>query len=90
MQIEDIAMLKEMVMTCRPLIEEFIETLVEYGPALDVLLRRIAFAHCDIRIATIHRYMDAGFEKNEAILLMIDESYAIREALKNAVKKAKE
>ena len=67
----------------RPLITKGIEALKSFGPELDDLLRTMVFASADIKMAVIQHYVNNGFTKDEAILLVLDSGASLQKSLNN-------
>ena len=57
----------------RPMVEEVLKALKSYGPELKGLFSDLNDGLTDLKIATIKRYQDAGFTREEAILLTCDQ-----------------
>ncbi|MCK5615304.1 hypothetical protein KAR91_76275 [Candidatus Pacearchaeota archaeon] len=67
----------------RPLINAGVKALKSFGPEIDDLLRTMVFAAADIKMAVIQRYVDNGFTKEEAILLVLDSEASLQKSLNN-------
>lgn len=67
----------------RPVIIKGIEILNSYGPEFKKLAMNITLSVADMKMATIKKYEDNGFTRQEAMDLCMDEWYAIVKAARN-------
>ncbi|MFH1952535.1 MAG: hypothetical protein ABIL06_13060 [Pseudomonadota bacterium] len=84
---EDIAELSEIIKEVdqfRPLVTMILDTLKSFGPELKQIPESIVLWGIDLKIAMIKRIEDAGFSREEAILLVIDFRLALQEAILRA------
>lgn len=66
----------------RPVVQGVLNAAKSYGPELKDLLSTINNGLVDLRIEAIARYQAAGFTREEAILMSINTSHALSEAIK--------
>lgn len=72
-----IAALMEQEAEIRPVIKKGLEIIKSYGPDLKDLFGGVTEAMADLRINVIRKYEAAGFTREEAILLTMDEWFAM-------------
>ena len=70
----------------RPVVLRCVDILNSYGPIFKQLGLDTALAVADIKMAVIAKYEAAGFTREQAIDLCMDEWYAFAKAARNANK----
>ena len=87
MDTKDILEMMEMEAEFRPLIKRGLEILGSYGPDLRELARGIILGTVDLKMEAIQKYEAAGFTREDAMFLVMDEWFAIARYAKTAGKK---
>lgn len=67
----------------KPVFKEILKILESYGSELNVVIKNISKTLADNKIEIIRYYQDAGFTKEEAILLTINSGHALTKTLSN-------
>jgi hypothetical protein len=77
MELEEVIGMMEAEAELRPIIKKGLELLKSYGPDLKDLMRGIVLGSVDLKMEAIARYEANGFTREEAMLLVMDEWFAI-------------
>lgn len=60
--------------TFKPIVRVILDAIKLYGPEIEEIPKRFSQWMVDNRIESIQRYRDAGFTKQEAIMMTLDDS----------------
>jgi len=71
----------------RPAIKKGIEILQSYGPEASILFNMLMDGAVDVKIRMIHRFEDAGFEREDAIKLVLGTLNDLQQGVRTAGKK---
>ena len=77
--LETISMLDDV----KPLVQSAIKSIQAYGPEVREFFGGMQMAIVEMRIDAIKRYESAGFTREEAIYMTMDEWFAYRRLLSN-------
>ena len=67
----------------RPFIKSIVETVLSFGPELKPITESFCKYIVQKRIASIKAYCDAGFTKDDAITMTLDDVFAVRRISQN-------
>jgi len=62
----------------KPVVEKVSKALQSFGPEIYELCNRTVLGYVDLRIAAVKRFEDAGFTREEAIYMTMDEWWGLR------------
>lgn len=74
----------------RPVVQEAIKAVKSYGPEIYDFAEGITLGSCELRAKAVRKYEELGFTRQEAILLTIDQSVAMREAIRSSQANSKQ
>lgn len=73
----------------RPVAEKLVETIISYGPYLRKIVEAASNATIEMRISHVRKFEDAGFTREEAIFLTMDEWWGYRRMINENSQKSK-
>jgi hypothetical protein len=73
----------------RPIVKAIIDTLKSYGPEIEELPKKFSQWLVKNRIESINIYEGAGFSREDAITMTLDDVWAFRRMSKNINKSSK-
>lgn len=76
-KVKEILEMMEAEAEFRPVIKKGLEIIKSYGPDLKDLFRGIILGTVDLKIEAIAKCESAGFTREEAIFLVMDEWFAV-------------
>ncbi len=82
MEAKEILELMELEAEFRPVFKRGLEIIRSYGPDLNELVLNMSIAIAENKMAVIGKYEAAGFSREEAIMLVQDEWFAIARGAK--------
>ena len=68
----------ELAEDLKPVLKNTIEKLVGFGPELKTVFSALCGGMADLRIEIVQKFEDAGFSREEAIYLTMDEWWGFR------------
>jgi len=83
MEAKDLLGILELEPVFRPVVKKAVEILKTYGPDIHDLVRSMEMGITEIKIDQVKKIEAAGFSRDDALLLVQDEWFAIARALRN-------
>ena len=81
MNTEEIKVLLEIISEFKPAAAGIVESIQQYGPEVKELFGGIVDGMCDLTIRAFANYITAGFSREEALLLVINNKLGLSEAM---------
>ena len=73
----------------KPVVGAIVSAIVSYGPELSQLIEPVRRAGVERRIESIRQYESAGFTKQDAIMMTLDDVAQIKDVIQRANVKGK-